>query len=126
MALTLPTDAELEILQVLWERGPSTVREVHDRVSEIKPIGYTTTLKQMQVMLEKGLLGRSERYRSHIYKSVQTRTETQRQLAESMLRHVFNGSASGLLQSALAGRKVDAAELKAIRALLAEAARRTK
>jgi predicted transcriptional regulator len=126
MATPTPTDAELEILRVLWDRGAATVREVHDVIAEVKPIGYTTVLKQMQVMQHKGLLTRSERFRSHVYEPSQTRTQTQRQLASSMLRQVFDGSAHGLLQSALAGRKVDASELQDIRALLEQYERRIK
>jgi len=120
MSVPTPTDAELEILRVLWDRGASTVREVHDAVSQVKPIGYTTVLKQMQVMHQKGLLARSERFRSHVYEAAKSRSLTQRQLATSILHQVFDGSARGLLQSALAGRKVDAAELEEIRALLAQ------
>ena len=121
-----PTDAELEILRVLWDRGPSTVREIHDVIAVVKPIGYTTVLKQMQVMQQKGLLARSERFRSHVYESARTRAQTQRQLAASMLRQVFDGSARGLLQSALAGRKVDGRELEEIRQLVDQYERRRK
>lgn len=126
MTVPTPTDAELEILRILWDRGASTVREIHDVIATFKPIGYTTVLKQAQVMHQKGLLSRSERFRSHVYAPAQTRTQTQRQLAGSMLRQVFEGSASGLLQSALAGRKVGAEELQEIRDLLAHYERRTK
>ena len=121
-----PTDAELEILRVLWERGPSTVREVHDLVARNKAIGYTTVLKQMQVMHQKGLLTRSERFRSHVYAPAQTQVQTQRQIATAVLRQVFDGSARELLQSALAGRKVDERELDEIRAVLEEYERRRK
>jgi BlaI family penicillinase repressor len=121
-----PTDAELEILRVLWDRGASTVREIHDVIAQVKPIGYTTVLKQMQVMHQKGLLSRSERFRSHVYEPSQSKTRTQRLLAASMLRAVFDGSTRGLLQSALAGRRVEADELKDIRDLLEEYERRTK
>jgi predicted transcriptional regulator len=121
-----PTDAELEILRVLWTRGPSTVREVHEQVSETKPVGYTTVLKQMQVMHGKGLLVRSDRFRSHVYEPSQSRTQIQRQLAGSMLRQVFDGSARQLLQSALAGRKVDQEELERIRELLSKYERKSK
>ncbi len=126
MSVPTPTDAELEILRVLWDRGASTVREVHDAVSQVKPIGYTTILKQMQVMHQKGLLARSERFRSHVYEAAKSRSLTQRQLATSILHQVFDGSARGLLQSALAGRKVDAAELEEIRALLAQVEERNE
>ena len=121
-----PTDAELEILRVLWERGPSTVREIHDVVAQTKAIGYTTVLKQMQVMHQKGLLTRSERFRSHVYEPAQTQVQTQRQIASAVLRQVFDGSARELLQSALAGRKVDERELDEIRGVLEEYERRKK
>lgn len=121
-----PTDAELEILRVLWERGPSTVRETHDVIARSKPVGYTTVLKQMQVMHQKGLLARSDRFRSHVYEPAQTQARTQRQLAASVLEQAFDGSARQLLQSALAGRKVDPSELRAIRALLDEYEKRGK
>jgi BlaI family penicillinase repressor len=121
-----PTDAELEILRVLWERGASTVREVHDVVSGAKNVGYTTVLKQMQVMHRKGLVVRSDRFRSHVYEPAQSQTRTQRQLAGSMLQQVFGGSARHLLQSALAGRKVDAKELDEIRKVLDDYERKTK
>ena len=126
MSMPTPTDAELEILRVLWDRGASTVREVHDAVSQVKAIGYTTVLKQMQVMHQKGLLTRSERFRSHVYEAVRSRTLTQRQLATSILHQVFDGSAHGLLQSALAGRRVEASELEEIRALLAQVEERNE
>jgi predicted transcriptional regulator len=121
-----PTDAELEILRVLWDRGASTVREVHDVIETSKAIGYTTVLKQMQVMHRKGLLVRSERFRSHVYEPARPRTQTQRQLATGLLRQAFDGSARSLLQSALAGRTVDSDELEAIRRLLDEYEARRK
>jgi predicted transcriptional regulator len=121
-----PTDAELEILRVLWDRGASIVREVHDVIETSKAIGYTTVLKQMQVMHRKGLLVRSERFRSHVYEPARPRTQTQRQLATGLLRQAFDGSARSLLQSALAGRTVDSDELEAIRRLLDEYEARRK
>jgi len=126
MAPPAPTDAELEILRVLWTRGASTVRDVHDVVSESKAVGYTTVLKQMQVMHRKGLLVRSDRYRSHVYEPAHSQEKTQRQLAGSMLEQAFGGSARHLLQSALAGRKVDAKEVSEIRAMLDEYERKRK
>lgn len=120
-----PTDAELEILRVLWARGESTVREVFEQLAD-KPVGYTTVLKQMQVMHRKGLLARSERFRSHLYRPAQTQPATQRQLVGSLLAAAFGGSARGLVQSALAGRRVDADELRAIRAILDAHERRTR
>jgi BlaI family transcriptional regulator, penicillinase repressor len=121
-----PTDAELDILRLLWERGPSTVREIHDALGEVREVGYTTILKQMQVMHQKGLLHRSERFRSHVYDAVQSKEATQRQIATSILRQVFDGSARSLLQSALAGRRVDRKEMQQLRDLLHDYERRQK
>jgi BlaI family penicillinase repressor len=121
-----PTDAELEVLRVLWKLGPSTVREVHGTISQTKPVGYTTVLKQMQVMQRKGLLRRSERFRAHVYEPREPQAQIQRQLTQSLLRRAFEGSARGLLQSALAGRPVDAKELAEIRELLNQLQRGSK
>jgi predicted transcriptional regulator len=126
MATRPPTDAELEILRVLWKRGASTVREVHEAISAAKTVGYTTVLKQMQVMHRKGLLARSDRFRSHVYQPVQSQTKMQRRLAAAILQQAFGGSARQLLQSALAGRTVDPRELDEIRALLDEYARKPR
>jgi BlaI family transcriptional regulator, penicillinase repressor len=121
-----PTEAELGVLRVLWDRGASTVREVFEVIAAGKAVGYTTVLKQMQVMHQKGLLTRSERFRSHVYEPAVERSITQRQLASTVLQQAFDGSARGLLQSALAGRTVDAKELDEIRQLLDEYQRRPK
>jgi len=121
-----PTDAELDVLRVLWDRGASTVREVHDVISKSKSTGYTTVLKQMQVMRRKGLLTRSERFTSHLYDAAHPRTLTQRQLVGTLMKQAFSGSARGLLQSALAGRTVEPAELAEIRKLLDEYERRRR
>jgi len=126
MSAPSPTDAELEILRVLWDHGASTVREVHTVISERKRVGYTTVLKQMQVMHQKGLLARSDRFRSHVYQPAQSQAQMQRRLASSILQQVFDGSARQLLQSALAGRKVDAAELDEIRHVLDQYERKKK
>lgn len=115
-----PTDAELEILHILWQRGGSTVREVHDAIGGTKTVGYTTVLKQMQVMHRKGLLMRSDRFRSHLYEPVQSQANTQRQLVAAIMEQAFGGSARRLLQSALAGRRIDPQELRDIRKLLDE------
>jgi predicted transcriptional regulator len=117
-AVPAPTDAELDVLRVLWDRGESTVREVHDVIAGLRDVGYTTVLKQMQVMHQKGLLTRQERFKSHVYSPAQPRSTTQRHLTGMLLRQAFDGSARGLLQSALAGRRVDARELAEIRTLL--------
>jgi predicted transcriptional regulator len=126
MATPTPTDAELEILRVLWTRGESTVREVHEAIGAAKDVRYTTVLKQMQVMHRKGLLARSDRFRSHVYRPVQSQDKTQRQLAGAILQQAFGGSARQLLQSALAGRRVDPQELDEIRALLDEYERKRR
>jgi BlaI family penicillinase repressor len=112
----LPTEAELEILNILWAAGPSTVREVHDLSR--KETGYTTILKQMQVMAEKGLLARSERFRSHVYKPKIAREKTQQQLTRNLLERAFDGSAKNLVLGALSSQKVSAAELAEIRSML--------
>jgi predicted transcriptional regulator len=117
-ALPAPTEAELDVLRVLWERGPSTVREVHEVVSAGKDVGYTTVLKQMQVMHRKGLVKRSERFRSHVYEASQPQAQVQRGLTQSLLKQAFGGSAASLMQSALGGRKISAAELAEIREVL--------
>ncbi len=115
--IPLPTQAELAILSILWSRGPSTVREVHDALRS-KQTGYTTVLKQMQVMVEKGLLARSERYRSHVYEARLPKEQTQRQLAKNLLQRAFDGSAKSLVLGALSSQKVSAAELAEIRQML--------
>jgi predicted transcriptional regulator len=112
----LPTGAELDILAILWRQGPSTVREVHDALG--KGSGYTTTLKQMQLMTEKGLLLRSERFRSHVYEAGLPREQTQRQIAADLLLRAFDGSAKSLLVGALAAQPASAAELAEIRQVL--------
>lgn len=117
---TPPTDAELEVLHVLWERGASTVREVFEVIAQSKDVQYTTVLKQLQVMYRKGLVVRSERFRSHVYEAARARQRTEHLLVTSLLDKVFHGSARSLLQSALAGRRVDARELDEIAALLEE------
>ena len=113
----LPTDSELEILNALWSLGPATVREVHDTLSE-KGTGYTTILKQMQIMDDKRLLTRSERFRSHVYSVAIPREETQQQLAGSLLERAFAGSAADLVLGALSAQKVSAEELAEIRKIL--------
>ena len=113
-----PTASELEILQVLWERGPSTVREVHQALSEKRPIGYTSVLKLMQIMTTKGSLGRNEQQRAHVYEAVQPAEKTKRQLALDVLQRVFDGSASQLMMHALADRKGSKEEVEELRRLL--------
>jgi BlaI family transcriptional regulator, penicillinase repressor len=112
----LPTEAELEILNILWTLGPSTVRDVHTASS--KETGYTTVLKQMQVMVEKGLLERSERFRSHVYEARAAKEQTQQRLARNLMQRAFDGSAKSLVLGALSAQKASAAELAEIRELL--------
>src|ERR1700733_15261543 len=96
--LPLPTDAEVDILAVLWRLGPATVREVHEELC--KDNGYTTTLKQMQLMTEKGLLFRCERFRSHVYEPRVPKEQTQKQIAGDLLARAFDGSARSLVMGA--------------------------
>jgi BlaI family penicillinase repressor len=113
-----PTDAELEILTVLWSRGPSTVRDVHEVIAGRKPTQYTTVLKQLQVMAEKGLVRRDEQQRSHVYEPARPREWTQRQLAGDLLTRAFDGSAKGLLVGALSAHKASKKELAELQKLL--------
>jgi BlaI family penicillinase repressor len=113
-----PTDAELDILTVLWSRGPSTVRDVHETVIQRKPTQYTTVLKLLQIMTEKGLVERDEKDRAHIYKASRPREWTQSQLAGDLLQRAFNGSAKGLILGALSAKKTSKQELAEIRRLL--------
>ncbi len=116
--LPRPTDGELAILRVLWSRGPSTVREVNTELNRADETGYTTTLKLMQIMAEKGLVARDESQRTHIYKAVLGREQTQRQFVGDLLERVFNGSTQQLVMQALSSRKASAEELAEIRQLL--------
>jgi len=118
MERPLPTDAELDILAALWQLGPSTVREVHAHLG--KDSGYTTTLKQMQVMTEKGLLVRSERFRSHVYEAGIPKEQTQRQIAADVLQRAFAGSAASLVMGALSAQPASRADLDEIRRMLDE------
>src|ERR671919_3037881 len=114
-----PTDAELAILRVLWERGPSTVRQVHEvLVSREGPTAYTTALKLLQIMTEKGLVRRDETDRSHVYHARYSEEHTQRQLVRDLLDRAFGGSSSKLVMQALATRRASAEELVEIRRLI--------
>lgn len=115
-----PTSAELEILRVLWDRGPSTVREVHDVLAEAKQMGYTTVLKLLQIMTAKGLVTRNEQNRAHVYEARQPAEKTKRQLAGDLLQKVFGGSASQLMMHALSSKKASRADLNEIRRFLDE------
>ena len=113
-----PTPAELEILGVLWEHGPSTVREVHARLEREQPTGYTTVLKLLQIMTEKGLVTRDEAARAHVYQARALEEPTQRQLVGDLLDRAFGGSATKLVMHALSARKSSPEELARIRELL--------
>jgi len=115
-----PTAAELQILQVLWERGPSTVREVHEALKEEKDLGYTTVLKLMQIMTSKGLVRRNEDQRAHVYEAQQPAEKTKRQFAADMLERVFDGSARELMLHALAAQRSTRQEIEELRSLLDE------
>ena len=113
-----PTEAELEILQVLWDLGPSTVRAVNEQLNCKKPTGKTTTLKLMQIMTEKGLLVRDETVRPQVYRPTQTREKAQGRLVHDLLNRAFDGSAGQLALRALATRKASLEELAEIRNVL--------
>ena len=121
-----PTDAELEILAVLWSRGPSTVRDVHAAINKRKPAQYSTVLKFLQIMAEKGLVRRDEEQRAHVYQAARPREWTQRQLAGDLLQRGFNGSAKSLMMGALSARKASKEELAVMRRLLDEYEKREK
>jgi len=113
-----PTDAELAILRVLWQRGPRTVRQVQETLSQDRETGYTTVLKLLQIMTEKGLVERDETDRSHVYQARFTKEQTQRQLVGDLLERAFGGSARQLVVQALSAKKASAKELAQIRELL--------
>ena len=115
-----PTNAELEILTVLWSIGPATVREVYNVVSRRRPAQYSTTLKFMQIMAEKGLVRRDAKQRAHVYAAARPREWTQQQLAGDPMERAFSGSAKALLMGALSARKATKAELTELRKLLDE------
>ncbi len=115
-----PTDAELEILRALWQCGPSTVREVHERLAAGKEVRYTTTLKQLQVMTVKRLVTRAENGRSHVYQAATGEAETQSQLLEHLLKSAFGGSAQQLFMRALSSKRASSEELAELRKLLDE------
>jgi predicted transcriptional regulator len=115
-----PTDAELEILTVLWSIGPATVRDVYDMLSRRRVAQYSTILKFMQIMAEKGLVRRNEEQRAHIYEAAKPREWTQQQLAGDLLDRAFSGSAKALLLGALSARKATKKDLDELRQLLDE------
>jgi predicted transcriptional regulator len=116
-----PTDVELQILDVLWQRGGSTVREVHDALSTARETGYSTTLKMLQVMLEKGLVRRDDSIRPQRYRPAKTQKETQRQLLDNLTQKAFGGSAKRLVMQMLSSRRITPADLAEIRRLIKNA-----
>lgn len=119
-----PTASELEILQILWAHGPSTVRDICEIMSQSKPTGYTTVLKLLQIMTSKGMVIRNEEERAHVYQAIQPAENTKRQLVNDLLQRAFSGSASQLMMHALAGKKTSPQEIEEIRRLLDEFERR--
>jgi predicted transcriptional regulator len=118
--LPRPTNAELDILSALWECGPCTVRDVHTTLSEVRDVGYTTVLKLLQIMTDKGLVVRDESQRSHVYRAKQRETTTQKQLVRDLVKRAFGGSTEKLVMQALSSQKASAEELAEIRRMLDE------
>jgi predicted transcriptional regulator len=115
-----PTESELEILNILWQKDVATVREVHEELAKSKDVGYTTTLKLMQIMHDKGLVKRDESMRTHIYQPAVNREKTQKHLLNKMIDSLFGGSSTQLVLQALGGgeQKVSAEELDKIQTLI--------
>ena len=113
-----PTESELEILQVLWDRGEATVREVHEELAQSKDIGYTTALKLLQIMFEKGHVTRDDSSKSHVYKAAVSKEKTQKQLVGKMINTLFAGSPGQLVMQALGNHNASAAELEEIQKLI--------
>ena len=113
-----PTESELEILRVLWERGEATVRDVHEELSKTKDAGYTTTLKLMQIMHEKGMVKRDESSKTHKYTPLLSREKTQKQFVGKMIDTLFQGSSSQLVMQALGNHKASKEELDEIQKLI--------
>ena len=118
--LPRPTDAELEILRVLWELGPATVRQVHEAQAGTRDTGYTTTLKMMQIMAEKGLVVRDESARTHVYTPRVPADQTQRQLVSDLVDRAFGGSAAALVMHALSEHSASPEELRQIQKMIAD------
>lgn len=115
-----PTPSELALLHILWSRGPSTVREIHEELAKEKNVGYTSALKLLQIMTTKGLVKRTEDQRAHVYSANQPAEKTKEQFATDVLQRVFRGSASQLMQHALSGQRSSKEEIDEIRRLLDE------
>jgi predicted transcriptional regulator len=113
-----PTDSEVEILSVLWENGPATVREVHSKLIKLRDVGYTTTLKMMQIMFEKGLLVRDESQRSHIYRPRQKAETLQKNIVKDVISRVFSGATDKLVMQALSAKPTTPEQIAKIRQML--------
>jgi BlaI family transcriptional regulator, penicillinase repressor len=122
----VPTNAELDVLQELWRHGPRTVREVHDAIRRERGIGYTTVLKTLQVMAEKGLVTRDETERSHVYRAAVPESAVKRRLVADLVDRAFEGSAAGLVLQALSTRRASPEELQQIRDLLGSQTRENR
>jgi predicted transcriptional regulator len=122
----IPSNAELEILRILWRRGPSTVRDVHDELKRERDVGYTTVLKIMQVMAEKKIVTRDESERSHVYAPAVEEKSVKRRLVSELLDKAFDGSAAQLVMQALSDKRASPEDLKKIRQLLDESSRRSQ
>jgi len=116
--LPRPTEGELELLRILWERGPSTVRDIHQDLNSRRPLGYTSVLKLLQIMTDKGLVDRDETQRPQIYRARYSQGQTQRQLVSDLLHRAFGGSVKALVLQALATKKSSPEELQAIEEVL--------
>ncbi len=112
-----PTESELEILRILWERNKASVRDVHEELSKTKEAGYTTTLKLMQIMFEKGLVGRDDSVKIHVYYPVVSREKTQKHLLGKMITNLFGGSSTELVMHALGNHKASPEELEEIQTI---------
>lgn len=115
-----PTESEMEILQVLWDKGPSTVREIHEELSATKDSGYTTTLKLMQIMNEKGLLKRNDSAKSHVYTALIKKESVQKQVVNKMINSLFKGSSAKLVMHALGNHQASEEEINEIKKYLNE------
>ena len=121
-----PTDSELEVLALIWQGGALTVRQIHDQIKRSRDIGYTTTLKIMQIMFEKGMLTRSKQGKTHLYNAVESQQKTQDGLVNKMVNTAFHGSAKDLVMQALGSTETSKAELDEIRAYLDKIEREKK
>ena len=115
-----PTEVELQILRILWEQGPSTARQIHNRLAEVRDTNYSTTVKMLSIALDKGLVRRDETVRPQVYRPAATRRRTQQRMLKDLIQKVYDGSAGSLVLQALASQKASPAELAEIRRVLDE------